>query len=75
VLLRPRYHGTGVAPLTPTTTFQLPSDLVCDGVHFKCVLQWRWQTGNSCTPQGTPANFAKPGLATCAHENSMEQFW
>ncbi len=28
-----------------TTTLQLPGDLVCGGSAYKCVLQYRYQTG------------------------------
>ena len=72
---RNRYHGNGTAPISDSTTFQLPSNLWCDGVQWKCVLQFRYQTGNTCTPNGTPIKFANRHLPGCATSNSMEQFW
>lgn len=52
--------------------FQLPRGVTCE----RCTLRWHWQTGNSCTPKGTPRRFANPHLETCGTEHSppMETF-
>lgn len=54
--------------------YRLPRRVVCQ----HCVLQWLYETGNSCTPPGTPAGFANPGLGVCFAPNTWvypEQFW
>lgn len=44
-----------------TAAFRLPRGVTCE----RCVLQWLWETGNSCTPPGTPAKYANGALQTC----------
>ncbi len=39
--------------------YQLPQDLVCDGVDSHCVLQWYWLTFNSCQTSDAPARFTR----------------
>ena len=39
-----------------TAYFQLPPGLSCDGISSKCVMQWRYTTGNSCKVSWTPAD-------------------
>ena len=52
--------------------FKLPASLTCK----RCVLQWHWVTGNSCTAPGTPPNFAKPNLQECGKDGANpEEFW
>lgn len=54
--------------------YRLPRRVVCE----HCVLQWFYETGNSCTPEGTPRGFANPGLGVCFAPGTWaypEQFW
>lgn len=53
--------------------YKLPPKVTCK----RCVLQWYYQTGNSCNPPGTPPAFATPFLGTCGAPNSAagEEFW
>lgn len=52
--------------------FTLPPHIVCK----RCVLQWHWESGNSCTIPGTPAeHIFSPNLVSCAQSTSMEEFW
>lgn len=54
------------------STFRIPRGLRCK----RCVLRWFYETGNSCTPRGTPRKFANPGLQTCGTRRApaMETF-
>lgn len=55
-----------------TMTFRLPAALVCK----RCVLQWHYETGNSCTIPGTPAGQAmSPNMVSCKGSAVMEEFW
>ncbi|KAK2080198.1 hypothetical protein QBZ16_000051 [Prototheca wickerhamii] len=45
--------------------YLLPSGLTCDGVNTRCVFQWYYGTGNSCTMPDTPAQWASKGLGIC----------
>lgn len=55
-----------------SATFRLPKGVRCK----RCVLQWRYQTGNSCTPRGTPPRHANPHLQECGTPGApvMERF-
>jgi len=65
------YQGTFEA------VYQLPKNLVCDGVHSRCVLQWYYLTGNSCNPPNEPEQYAADYLPTCGAAQSTypEEFW
>lgn len=55
-----------------TMNFRLPPTLVCK----RCVLQWHYETGNSCTIPGTPPGLAmSPNMASCKGSTVMEEFW
>ena len=58
--------------------YQLPEDLVCDGVDSHCVLQWYWLTAHRCEAARIPRQYAK-GLLKCADHDSNppypEEFW
>lgn len=60
-----------------TMYYQLPAGLTCDGVSDKCILQWNYLTGNTCTPTGTPAQYANSALPMCATPQAQypEEFW
>ena len=69
------YFGKQSAGTTYTSYWQLPAGLLCDGVTARCVMQLHWTTGNSCTPPGTPAQYAG-STATCgAGAAYPEEFW
>ncbi len=51
-------------------TFRLPRGSRCR----RCVLRWVWETGNSCTPRGTPRRYAGPGLSPCGKYIAGERF-
>lgn len=58
--------------------YQLPEDLTCDGVTSRCVMQWYWTTGNTCTPKGTPKKYNRNnGIPDCGTpgSNYPEEFW
>ena len=38
--------------------YQLPEELICDGVDSHCVLQWQWQTLHGCKREGWPDEYA-----------------
>lgn len=50
--------------------FRLPRDVRCE----RCVLRWRWETGNSCNPRGTPSQYQNPFVATCKRKSEAETF-
>lgn len=54
---------------TSSATFRLPR-IRCR----RCVLRWFYETGNSCTPKGTPPAYASPGLGTCSASPWAETF-
>lgn len=58
---RGRYVYVPPSASESTAAFKLPKNLTCE----RCVVRWRWETGNSCTPKGTPRKYANPGLQTC----------
>ena len=41
--------------------YQLPKGLKCN----HCVLQWHWETGNSCCPGNTQRKYCGPGVSKC----------
>jgi len=41
--------------------YKLPKGVKCK----KCVLQWKWVTGNSCCPGNTPKKYCGPGVSKC----------
>lgn len=52
--------------------FVLPAGVSCK----RCVLQWHYETGNSCTIPGTPAQHAMgAGMTPCNQSPNMEEFW
>jgi len=57
--------------------FQLPQDLVCDGNKWKCVLQMRYITGNTCNDPAIPDAYKLSYLATCGEDENVwpEEFW
>ena len=55
--------------------FQLPAGLVCDNVQWKCVIQMRWLTGNSCSPPEIPTEFKYKSLSTCSDKYWPEFFF
>lgn len=73
-LLR-RADGAGAYVYLPgsasssTATFRIPRRAPARGV-----LRWRYETGNTCTPRGTPRRFANPSLATCVPSSPQEIF-
>lgn len=44
-----------------SAVFRLPRGVRCE----RCVVRWSYETGNSCTPPGTPHQHAGPGLSVC----------
>lgn len=55
-----------------TMTFQLPPKITCK----RCVLQWHYETGNSCTIPGTPAQHVmSENMVPCDQGGVMEEFW
>lgn len=64
-----RDHGSTIIKMA----YKLPANLVCK----RCVLQWMWVTGNSCTPPNTPDQFKiARDLSICGQNGANpEQFW
>jgi hypothetical protein len=70
------WRADGRGPFTPVSStknvyveaYLLPKGLTCR----RCVLQWTYETGNSCTPPGLQ-NAA--GLPSCAASANGEMFW
>lgn len=58
---------------TYTARFKLPANPGCT----RCVLLFHYVTGNTCTPAGTPAQFADTRLPVCGAKGSAppEEFW
>lgn len=51
---------------------KLPDNVECK----RCVLQWHWETGNSCTIPKTPAGYEMSStMDSCEGKNNMEEFW
>jgi hypothetical protein len=52
--------------------FKLPDNIECK----RCVLQWHWETGNSCTLPGTPSEHVmSASMGGCEGSQNMEEFW
>lgn len=49
--------------------YVLPKGLRCE----RCVMQWTYETGNSCNPPGIAA--PQPGMESCATSTNGEGFW
>lgn len=74
------FYTTPGDPVTTEyiTFYQLPEDLVCDGIKYACVLQFYWLSGNTCHPPGAPQKYKRPfAMPTCGSPNSNypEEFW
>jgi hypothetical protein len=55
-----------------TMQFRLPDKITCD----RCVLQWHYVTGNSCTIPGTPEQHVmSAGMGSCQGSSVPEEFW
>lgn len=72
-------RADGGGPFTPVpghlydfhVRYRLPRGLTCR----RCVLQWTYETGNSCRPPGLPgAAFAGSNLETCGRWMRGERF-
>lgn len=68
-----RYWWFGKKPAGEySVTFTLPPGVTCK----RCVLQWHYETGNSCTIPGTPAEHVmSPNMVPCDQTGVMEEFW
>lgn len=53
-----------------SATFRIPRGTKCK----QCVVRWLYETGNSCTPRGTPRRYANPGLGMCGVWMNGETF-
>ena len=53
--------------------FKLPPALTCT----RCVIQWHYETGNSCDLPGTPPGMHMGGgnMGSCLQSSSIEEFW
>ena len=73
------YTGPNDPPQEYTMRYKLPKDLTCDGITTKCVLQWYWQTSNSCVLQDPdpPAEYLpESNMSKCGPGNTKgEAFW
>lgn len=60
-----------------TMYYKLPENVTCNGGTSRCVLQWHWESGNTCTPPGTPVEYQVPSnLQQCGPGVSPpEEFW
>jgi hypothetical protein len=56
---------------TMLVEYRLPKNVTCR----HCVLQWSWDTGNSCCPAHTPRRYCAPGVETCFKDTVPEQWW
>jgi hypothetical protein len=55
-----------------TMDFRLPPGISC----ARCVLQWHYESGNSCTIPGTPEQHVmSPNMVPCDQTGVMEEFW
>lgn len=57
-----------------TLQAKLPDDIECK----RCVLQWHWESGNSCKLPGTPTGKGfeiDVGKDSCEGATNMEEFW
>lgn len=52
--------------------FKLPPTVHCK----RCVLQWHYESGNSCTIPGTPQQHVmSANMVSCDQSSAMEEFW
>lgn len=51
-------------------SFRLPRGMSCK----RCVVQWRWETSNTCNPPGTPHKYRNPYVGTCTAGLRPETF-
>lgn len=58
--------------------YQLPEDLICDGVESHCVLQWYWLTFHRCEAADAPERYTR-GILRCENHDVNppypEEFW
>lgn len=55
-----------------TMQFKLPPGVTCK----RCVLQWHYESGNSCAIPGTPPEHSvSANLVPCPQTGVMEEFW
>jgi hypothetical protein len=52
-----------------TARYKLPKGVRCD----RCVLQWMYETANSCAPRGIPKQYAGINLQTCGTRSAPFQ--
>lgn len=70
-------RADGKGPYTPVpggasdfaVKYRLPAGLRCR----RCVVQWTYETGNSCNPPGIPN--PQRGMESCATSTNGEAFW
>lgn len=70
-------RADGKGPFTPVpggtsdfvVRYKLPKGLRCK----RCVMQWTYETGNSCNPPGI--RHPNPGLDRCDRSTNGEMFW
>jgi hypothetical protein len=55
---------------TVTFTYRLPKNVRCS----HCVIQWNWETGNSCCPAYTPKKYCAPGVDAC-YKYTKPEIW
>lgn len=67
------YTYVSASDSTQRVAYTLPKYLKC----MRCVMQWHYMSGNSCTPRDTPPRYANPGLEECFTERAAapEEFW
>jgi hypothetical protein len=54
-----------------TVKYKLPRGLKCK----HCVLQWNWETGNSCCPANTSKQYCEFGVSKCFRYTVPEQWF
>lgn len=70
-LLR-RADGAGPYTYVPSSanrlhaSYRLPPAIACK----RCVVQWKYETGNSCSPRGIPAAYTGHMLGTCGSRSA-----
>lgn len=70
-------RADGRGPFTPVpgdtsdfvVKYKLPKGVTCK----RCVMQWTYETGNSCNPPGIPN--PQQGLESCRTSTNGEMFW
>lgn len=53
-----------------TFAYRLPKGVNCS----HCVLQWNWETGNSCCPKSTPRQYCGSGVDVC-YKYAKPEVW